>query len=252
VLDSTRKRLLETLKPDDVVLDIGGWADPLPRADWVMDMMPYDTRGLYARRGWVEDRDQEAGERFSADTWITRDICSHEPFPFEDESIDFVICSHTLEDVRDPIWVCSEMNRIAKAGYIEIPSRLEEQTWGIHLGEFVGWAHHHWLIDVGENNIEFVFKHHAIHGNPDYYFPREFVDQLSEEEKVQSLWWEGSFDFSEKVMFEERDATEVYLGEFVQRELAARGLPTDRTPSNGSRSFAQRLKGRVGKLVKPS
>jgi hypothetical protein len=249
VLDSTRKRLLETLKPHDVVLDIGGWADPLPRADWVMDMMPYETRGLYARNGWVDDRNQEGSERFSADTWVTRDICSHEPFPFEDKSIDFIVCSHTLEDIRDPIWVCSEMNRISKAGYIEIPSRLEEQTWGVHLGEFVGWAHHHWLIDVGDNNIEFVFKHHAIHGAPNYYFPPEFHELLSEEEKVQSLWWEGSFDYSEKIMFEEHEATEVYLGGFVKQELAKRGLPTDRLPSSAPPSFARRARRKLGRMV---
>ncbi len=59
-----------------------------------------------------------------------RDICDHEPYPFGDQEFDFVICSQTLEDVRDPIWVCSEINRIGKAGYIEVPSRLEEQSWG--------------------------------------------------------------------------------------------------------------------------
>ena len=64
------------------------------------------------------------------DTWIQRDICDREPYPFDDDELDFVICSHTLEDVRDPIWVCSEMARIAKAGYIEVPSRLEEQSYG--------------------------------------------------------------------------------------------------------------------------
>ena len=58
-----------------------------------------------------------------------------------------MICSHTLEDVRDPIWVCSEIQRVAKAGYIEVPSRLEEQSYGFQ-GPWVGWGHHHWLIEV--------------------------------------------------------------------------------------------------------
>jgi ubiquinone/menaquinone biosynthesis C-methylase UbiE len=45
-------------------------------------------------------------EGFTRDTWVQRDICDHEPWPFEDRQFDFVVCSHTLEDVRDPVWVC--------------------------------------------------------------------------------------------------------------------------------------------------
>src|SRR5205807_2493910 len=108
--DGTRQRLFTAIGPDDVVLDIGGSADPFERADWVVDVMPYETRGLYARQGWVAPR--TGRERFSADTWVQRDICAREPLPFADQQIDFVICAQTLEDLRDPVWVCSEMNRI--------------------------------------------------------------------------------------------------------------------------------------------
>ena len=178
MLASSRERLLERLRPDDVVLDIGGWADPFERADMVLDLMPYETRWMYERMGWVEPRDEP--ERFSADTWVRRDICDKEPYPYDDKSIDFVICSQTLEDIRDPLWVCSEMNRIAKAGYIEVPSRLEEQSWGV-AGEFAGWGHHRWLIEVNGSNIEFVLKLHSLHARADHHFPRGFVDRLTPE-----------------------------------------------------------------------
>ena len=49
---------------------------------------------------------------------------SHWPFP--DKTFDFVVCSHLLEDVRDPITVCRELCRVGKAGYIETPSRIRE------------------------------------------------------------------------------------------------------------------------------
>src|SRR5690606_14263727 len=97
VLSASRDRILERLGDEDLVLDVGGWAKPFPRADWVIDLMPYETRGLY-------DYDREAAraeERFSAETWVCRDICAREPWPFEDDMFDFAICSHTLEDVRD-------------------------------------------------------------------------------------------------------------------------------------------------------
>src|SRR5689334_18099709 len=124
MLESARAKLLAELPPDALVLDVGGWADPFERADWVIDRRPYATRGLYERRGWIEPRDR-GPERFSETTWIERDICDREPFPFDDDGVDFVICSQTLEDVRDPVWVCSEIERVGRAGYIETPSRLE-------------------------------------------------------------------------------------------------------------------------------
>src|SRR5882672_6252258 len=143
MLAASREEILSRLTDSDLVLDVGGWGKPFARADWVIDLMPHETRGIY---GETPDRD---AERFSAATWVERDICDREPWPFTDRQFEFAICSQTLEDVRDPVWVCSELNRVAKAGYIEVPSRLEEQSWGC-AGEFVGWDHHRWLIDVAD------------------------------------------------------------------------------------------------------
>ena len=95
-------RLAREIADDALVLDVGGWITPYTRADWVIDLMPYETRGRLGRQGTGE-------ERFSADTWVQRDICDREPWPFDDNQFDFAICGHTLEDVRDPIWVCGEL-----------------------------------------------------------------------------------------------------------------------------------------------
>src|SRR5687768_18392273 len=188
MLPASAQRIVERLLDSDVVLDIGGWAYPFPRADWVIDVMPSETRGLYGRKGWIEAGSPEP-ERFDASRWIERDVCAREPFPFADGEIDFVVCAHTLEDVRDPVWVCSEMVRVGRAGYVEVPSRLEEQSY-VFAGPWVGWPHHHWLIDVGEASIDFVFKLHDLHGRPECHFPAGFQERLGEEARVQQLWWE--------------------------------------------------------------
>jgi hypothetical protein len=117
--------ILGRLAPHDVVLDIGGWGRPFNRANYVLDQEPYETRGFMRLPAQGGER-----EHFTRDTWIQRDICTHQPYPFGDQAIDFVICSHTLEDVRDPLFVCSEMVRIAKAGYLEVPSRVAESWRG--------------------------------------------------------------------------------------------------------------------------
>jgi hypothetical protein len=188
--------LLSRLRPQDVVLDIGGWARPFNRANFVLGQEPYETRGYYG-----PSLPPQGGERehFTRETWIRRDICSREPFPFGDKELDFVICSHTLEDIRDPLWVCSEMVRIAKAGYIEVPSRVAESCRGIEPGQ-VGWSHHRWLVDLSSSPVQFLMKYHRIHGHWRFSLPRSYFRRLPEELQVQWLFWEGSFDFTERTL----------------------------------------------------
>ena len=219
MLPASRDRILKALGEDALVLDVGGWGSPYARADWVIDLMPYETRGLY---GPVDG----GLERFTAETWVQRDICHHEPWPFEDDQFDFSICSHTLEDVRDPIFVCSELIRVSKAGYIEVPSRLEEQSHAFQ-GPWTGWGHHHWLIDVGDRKIDFVFKHHVLHGRESDHFAPGFRDALSPEQRVQTLWWEGSFEFGERVLLSAEEV-DSYLQDFVSRHRHLHPAPGGR------------------------
>ncbi len=192
MLPASFERLLTDVAPEARVLDVGGWAKPMSRADWVLDLQPYATRGDY---GYLGD---PAAERFGPDTWVQRDICAREPWPFAAGQFDFAVCSHTLEDVRDPVWVCQELQRVARAGYVEVPSRLEEQSLGIQ-GPWVGWGHHHWLIEPAGGGLCFVFKPHILHGRPEYQLPPEVHATLTEEERHVTLWWEGSFPAAERI-----------------------------------------------------
>jgi hypothetical protein len=216
MLPESAQQILERLDDTALVLDIGGWGKPFPRADWVLDLMPYETRGMYG----YETHDPE---RFTEATWIQRDMCDREPFPFADKSIDFVICSHTLEDIRDPIWVCEEMQRIGRAGYIETPSRLEEQAYGVQ-GPWVGWGHHRWLVEERSGGLVFVFKHHVICGRETDHFPSGFEAQLSPRDRVLTFWWNDSFQCSERV-FIGAGELDRFVADFVTVELARRPLP---------------------------
>jgi hypothetical protein len=237
MLEASAKRIRDTLDDGALVLDIGGWGKPFTRADWVVDQMPYETRGLYGRDG-------DDDERFTADTWVQRDICDRDPFPFADDQFDFVICSHTLEDIRDPIWVCAEINRVGKAGYIEVPSRLEEQTLGVH-GPWVGWSHHRWLVDVGPGRIEFSFKPHLLHGRATDHFPPGFNLQLTEEERVETFWWTGSFDYVERMFIDDPKELDDYLADYVTtngRGWKPPAPPLSRRVGGLAREAARRLR----------
>jgi hypothetical protein len=206
MLASSRDRILETLGDDDLLLDVGGWAEPFERADWVIDVEPYETRGLYGRS------DPER-ERFGAETWVRRDVCDREPWPFADDRFAFATCSHTLEDVRDPIWVCAELQRVARAGYVEVPSRLEEQSLGVH-GPWPGWSHHRWLIDRDGDGLVFVHKSPVIaHRKSDHFRPG-FADTLTPEQRVTTLWWEGALPARERI-FVDPEGFDAYLSDFV-------------------------------------
>ena len=231
MLPAKRARILEQLSGDALVLDVGGWADPFERADWVLDLLPYETRGLYAHPS--QDPGERGAERFTADTWVCRDICDHEPWPFDDDQFDFAICSHTLEDVRDPVRVCSELNRVAKAGYLEVPSREEEQSRGVH-GPWVGWSHHRWICDVDANGISFVAKPHLLHYADGLSFPAGFAESLADAERVAALFWQGEFGYGERI-FMDGGELEEYLGAPVRSRGSWSGNERSETRPGGLR-----------------
>jgi len=217
VLEASAQRIVKLLPDEALLLDVGGAARPFPRADWILDLEPYEARG---QLGWQGD---PAAERFGPQSWVQRDLCERSPWPFDDRQFDFAICSHTLEDVRDPVWVCSELQRVAAAGYIEVPALREELTYGIQ-GPWVGWGHHHWLVLASGGELEFVFKHHVVN-REDSHLPAGSTAGLGPQQLVQTLWWEGSFEARERFML-----TAEELDGFLIGFAASAGLPV------GSRS----------------
>ena len=136
-------------------------------------------------------------ERFTSATWVARDLCDREPWPFPDQYFDYCTCSHTLEDIRDPLWVCSEMRRVAKAGYIETPSMAFELTRGREAGVPVGLSHHFWLVEVSGSTITFHPKLHSLHGDRRLSLPRDRGLALPVDQQVAWLFWERDFEARE-------------------------------------------------------
>jgi hypothetical protein len=78
------------------------------------------------------------------------------------------------------------MIRIAKAGYIEVPSRFWETCRG-HEPGIAGLCHHRWLIDIEQDSVRFLSKFHRIH-NWMYSLPRSVLRRLSEAERISWLF----------------------------------------------------------------
>ena len=199
-------RILKEIHSGDLVLDVGGWASPFRRATHVIDLMPYETRGQYG--SLLSDMP----EHFTRDTWVRRDLCDRTPFPFPDKYFNFVICTQTLEDLRDPIWVYAELVRIGQRGYIEVPSRRLEMTRGVESLRYAGHYHHRWLIDVEGDTLTFHFKTSLVNESWRYHLPPREFDRLPQEKRMSSLFWYGTFNFCEQITIEY---------EQVKRDLAA-------------------------------
>jgi len=178
-------QLLKQISPNDIVVDVGGGMEPFYRANYVVDFIPYSKRVKTTKRPF-----------FAKKHWYQIDICS-KTLPFTDKSIDFVICSHTLEDIRDPIFVCKELSRIAKAGYIETPSRALESSFGIDpfpLGNlYPGLNHHRWFVEVVNNKLIFTAKTLYL-----TVFPEMAVN--GRKDPVLSFFWKNKFSFEERIL----------------------------------------------------
>jgi uncharacterized protein YbaR (Trm112 family)/SAM-dependent methyltransferase len=99
-----------------LVLEVGSGGNPYPRANVLLDAYE-STR----ERHWVPltvDRPTVLG--------------FVEALPFRDQAFDFVIASHVLEHSADPARFLGELQRVAKAGYIEVPDAFMERVNPYH------------------------------------------------------------------------------------------------------------------------
>jgi hypothetical protein len=117
-----------------LVADVGGGDRPHPRADLVVEKYVADN---FERELAV-----------SFDTPLV--VGDGAALPFADGTFAYVIASHVLEHATDPIGFAAELSRVADAGFVQMPSREAELTFG--------WPFHPWLIDLDDGVLVFSPK----------------------------------------------------------------------------------------------
>jgi SAM-dependent methyltransferase len=58
-------------------------------------------------------------------------LADGQALPFRDHAFDYCICMHVLEHVDDPAQMLREMQRVARAGYIETPTELHDYLFAV-------------------------------------------------------------------------------------------------------------------------
>ncbi|MEP0885054.1 class I SAM-dependent methyltransferase [Trichocoleus sp. ST-U3] len=206
------KQKIDSLPANAKILDVGGWFKPCSLATHVVDLMPWETRGAKLQLEPLPD------ERFTKETWYQLNFLNPKlELPFADKEFDFSICSHTLEDLESPHYLIPEILRVSKAGYIEVPSRLHEQTIGVRdrASSLVGHPHHYWIIDKEENTLFFYNKSDSLAGSHSFYtIPLQIyekqVRKATSNLAVLEFFWDERLD----IKFQNQKIAELKAREF--------------------------------------
>jgi hypothetical protein len=183
-------KLMEVIPPQANVLDLGGWERVFPRANVVVDLLPYQSRKY---------TDTYIPEHFGKKDWIIADFCSPEFWQsIPDKTFDFVTIGHTLEDIRDPLYVCSQMIRCAKAGYIEAPSKFRELSKHKPDDIYSGYPHHRWVIEPLPDLSGLIFKAKLAWAHQGDYLGDQRRHLLEDYFfQFDGYLWQGSFTYVE-------------------------------------------------------
>ena len=110
--------------------------------------------------------------------------------PFENNHFDFVIASHVLEHVEDYKFFINELERISNKGYIELPTKLEDNL------VFENKRNHLWQMDFDDDNSRLLISKKLQFIEPILtvsmlqQFRKNFKSSL-----ILELYWENKIDY---------------------------------------------------------
>jgi SAM-dependent methyltransferase/uncharacterized protein YbaR (Trm112 family) len=184
------RRLHCPVSADALVLEVGSGGNPYARANVLLDAYP-ETR----ERHWVP---------LTVDRPFVFGFL--EKLPFKDHSFDFVIASHVLEHSPAPERALGEMQRVAKAGYIEVPDAFMERVnpYKDHRAEITvrdgrliirkkpRWVADPVLLELYESRAKPLFTGELIPAHPFAFHVRHYWQNRIEFEvlnpEVDSTW----------------------------------------------------------------
>ena len=139
-------------------------------------------------------------EEFKKKNLTFTQIKSGENLPFKDKEFDYVILSHVLEHVPNILEFKQEVERIAKSGYIELPTKLADNIVFDFVEDEIG--HKWWLEfdDVNQNLIyskKINFLQQFISVGSLKHLQKFFDDSFN-----LQLYWEDIIDLKERKSYQ--------------------------------------------------
>ena len=133
MINRSSKTYIENLlsqKKDWKILDIGCGYSANNYATTICDVQ--DLSNFYKNKNFV--------------------ILKNKDLPFNDNQFDFVISSHVMEHVKDLKYFIKEIERVSKRGYIELPTKLEDNL------VFENKKEHLWQMDFDDVNHKLLIS----------------------------------------------------------------------------------------------
>ena len=110
--------------------------------------------------------------------------------PFKDGEFDFVIASHVIEHVEDFSFFIKELERVAKKGYIELPTRLGDNLVFENKSDHIWW----FIFDDQKNKLVGSKRNQLL----DPFMSvatSKIIDNYFRESMVLELYWEEKIDY---------------------------------------------------------
>ncbi len=128
---------LKSQKQNFTLIDIGCSANPWTK-DYVTHIVDIKTSGM----GVTEF----IGNISDAEVW--NEVLE---YVSKNGKFDFLVATHTIEDISGAALVCNMFSKVAKEGYIAVPSKYFELSR--HEGAWIGCIHHRWIYDIDNNEL---------------------------------------------------------------------------------------------------
>ena len=189
------------IRADDFVLEIGSGHNPKARSDVLCDK-------------FIGDDEQRGGAIVTDRSMVEAD---GQFLPFADATFDYVICSHVLEHVEDPAQLITELERVARRGYIETPSEIGERIYG--------WHYHNWVVNLvdgclmlrkNEKNSQFGQLFHRL-AVTDKHWKRFHITHHTL--FLVQYEWENEIDY--KILLDHESALDLECHDTLDRLVAS-------------------------------
>ena len=186
----TLRRVNVAVDKNALVLEVGSGGNPYPRANVLVDAYE-ETQ----ERHWdtlVHDRPTV--------------LANGEKLPFKDKAFDYVIAAHVLEHTSDPASFLVELQRVAKAGYIETPDAFMERinpykdhrlevtvrNNGLVIRKKPQWCADTELVELYEQRAKLRVTHKLIPEYPEDFHMRYYwhdkIDYVVLNPEVDAAW----------------------------------------------------------------
>ena len=141
---------------------------------------------------------------------------TNKELPFVDKEFDFVIASHVMEHVNDLKYFISELERISSKGYIELPTKLEDNL------VFENKNDHIWQMDFDDvENKLLIHKRIQIFEPVLTVFSSKNLHKFFSKSLILELMWENKIEY-EFIDIDEKSYDKISLFTFIRKFFSKR------------------------------